>query len=136
MDITNVPNAKHWEPNSIVVVKEDYTAGDAAWVANQFLLIDATSSAVTSRHQDIFLLKRMVQPGSVVSVKRANGRIKTVNLPAQVEDLLEVDMTYIAEQIRKLSEPMSEAAQQDFLPAANGSTPDSSTMTSMSLASS
>ena len=113
--VTNIPNAAHWLNNSVVVVKEDYTAGDEAWILNQLVRIDATSAQVTGKHKDILTVQRMVVPGSIVAVRRSADRVKTVQLPADAEKLLWSDLEYIVEQITKLNEPpMSEDEQKAF----------------------
>lgn len=119
MDTIQLTNAKHWEPNSIVFVKEDYCAGDEAWAINQLLAIAPDSQQATGRHKDILIIKRLVQPGSQVTVRRSGGRVKTVQLPAQAEELLISDLNYIAAQIQKINEPMSEEEQAAFLASAS-----------------
>lgn len=124
MDITNIPNAPHWLNHSVVIVKEDYTAGDEAWILNKLVSIDATSVQMTGKHKDILTVQRMVQPGSVVAVQRAGGRVKTVHLPQEAESLLWSDVEYITSQIKQLNEPpMSEEEQTDFLPESNAHSP-------------
>ena len=103
--LTNIPNAPHWLNNSVVIVKEDYTAGDEAWILNQLVRIDSTSAQVTGKHKDILTIQRMVQPGSVVAVNRSGGRVKTVHLPQEADELLWSDTQYIVEQITRLNEP-------------------------------
>ncbi len=118
MDVIGIPNASHWLNNSTVVVKEDYTAADEAWIMNNLVRLDAANTVeLTGKHHDIVFLKRLVQPGSVVAVKRANGRTKLCNLPQEIESLLWNDLQYIVEQINRLNEPpMTEEEQQAFQP--------------------
>ena len=103
--LTNIPNAPHWLNNSVVIVKEDYTAGDEAYILNQLVRIDSASAQVTGKHKDILTVQRMVQPGSVVAVNRSGGRVKTVHLPQEADELLWSDTQYIVEQITRLNEP-------------------------------
>lgn len=115
MDITNIPNAPHWNNNSVVIVKEDYTASDEAWILNKLVSIDAATVQITGKHKDILTIQRMVQPGSRVAVNRSGGRVKTVELPQGAEDLLWNDVAYIVTQIEKLNAPpMSEDEQTAF----------------------
>lgn len=114
--VTNIPNAPHWLNNSAVICKEDYTAGDEAWILNQLVRIDSLSAQVTGKHKDILTVQRMVQPGSIVAVKRSNGRIKTVHLPQEADELLWSDTQYIVEQIAKLNEPPMTPDEQETFP--------------------
>lgn len=116
MDITNIPNAPHWNNNSVVIVKEDYTAADEAWILNRLVAIDANTVQITGKHKDILTVKRMVQPGSIVAVKRSGDRIKTVHLPQEAEELLWNDLQYIVEQITKLNEPPMTQEEQETFP--------------------
>lgn len=122
MDVTNIPNAPHWLNNSVVIVKEDYTAGDMSWVMNSLARVDITNQEliIKAGHQSILTIKRMVQPGSVVSVKRSGDRVKTVHLPDEAEDLLDRDMKYIIAEIDNLQEPpMTEEEKKDSSMTAN-----------------
>ena len=115
--VTNIPNAQHWLNNSVVVVKEDYTAGDEAYVMNTLVRIDAGNAVqLTGKHHSIVLVKRMVQHGSVVAVPRSGGRVKTVHLPDEAENLLLHDLEYIVEQITKLNEPAMTPEEQEAFP--------------------
>jgi hypothetical protein len=120
-----IDNASWWMNHSIVVIREDMLAEDSEWIGNQstrvvnagtqFARIESSLGSA-----NILLVKRMVVSG-VVAVQRLNGRVKTVNLPQDAGKLLSQDLDYIAEQISKYnapSAPMTEAQQQDFLPAA------------------
>ena len=121
MDVTNIPNAPHWLNHSVVIVKEDYTAADEAWILNKLISIESSSVQITGKHKDILTVQRMVQAGSVVAVQRSNGRVKTVKLPQEAEELLWSDVEYIIAELDKLKgpPPLTEAEQKDFLPASN-----------------
>lgn len=120
MDITNIQNAPHWLNHSVVIVKEDYTAADEAWILNKLVSLDSNSVQMTGKHKDILTVQRMVQAGSVVAVTRSNGRVKTVHLPQETEELLWSDVEYIIAEINKLNEPpMTQEEQQAFLPSSN-----------------
>jgi len=116
MDITNIPNASHWLNHSVVIVKEDYTAADEAWILNKLISIESSSVQITGKHKDILTVQRMVQAGSVVAVQRSNGRVKTVHLPQEAEDLLWSDVEYIIAELDKLKGPpsMTKQEQEDF----------------------
>ena len=118
-----IENAPWWLPHSQVLVREDYLAEDEAWIANQIVQVQnaGTQQASVSTQAgslNILKVKRMVVQG-VVAVKRANGRIKTVNLPHEAGKLLAQDLTYIASQIDALNAPMTAGEQAAFLPTAN-----------------
>lgn len=118
-----IENAAWWLNHSHVLIREDFTADDQEWVANQgtrvvnpgtqFARIEANLGS-----ENRLLVQRMVVEG-VVAVKRANDRIKTVNLPKDVSQLLAQDLNYIVAQIQKYNAPMSEEQQADFLPDAS-----------------
>ena len=115
MDVTNIPNAAHWLNHSVVIVKEDYTAADEAWILNKLISIESSSVQITGKHKDILTVQRMVQAGSLVAVQRSNGRVKTVHLPQEAEELLWSDLQYILAEINKLNEPpMTKKEQEDF----------------------
>lgn len=135
-EVITIKNAPWWENYSIVTIKEDFLAEDQEWIANN------TTKIINSGTKDvqiesslgsanILLVKRMVVSG-VVAVKRANDRVKTVNLPQDARKLLSQDLDYIAEQINKYnapSMPMTQEQQQDFLPSANAPSEANSTTT-------
>jgi hypothetical protein len=117
-------NAPHWLNHSHVLIKEDYLAEDEEWIANQTTKIvnQGTQNAqveIKAGSTNILLVKRMVVSG-VVAVNRANGRVKTVNLPQEAAQLLAPDLAYIAAQINQYNQPMTQEQQSDFLPSANG----------------
>lgn len=116
MDLTNIPNAPHWLNHSVVIVKEDYTAADEASVLHALIRLNEDNALeLPKKHADIVKVQRMVQPGSVVAINRSNGRVKTVHLPEQVEELLWNDLQYILKEINKLNEPpMTKKEQEDF----------------------
>jgi hypothetical protein len=116
METLPIPNAPHWLNNSIVVVKADYEQADEAYVLNTLVRIDPTSVSVTGKHRDTIRIQRMVQPGSIVSVKRPGGRVKTVHLPQEAEQLLVEDAAYINAQIDRLNEPVMDEAEQQAFP--------------------
>lgn len=123
-DTIGIPNAKWWLAHSTVLVREDLLAEDSEWIGNQstqvinpgtpFARIEARLGSA-----NLLLVKRMVVQG-VVAVRRANDRIKTVNLPQDAHKLLAADLDYIASQIQELNKPMTEEEQTDFLAGANG----------------
>lgn len=126
-DTVQIPNASWWEPNSHVLVKEDFLEEDQAWIQNQIVSINAGNdgkNTVTTRAGNLKSLKiqRMVVSGRV-DVKRSSGRIKSVILPHEAGKLLANDANYIDDEIDKLNAPLTPGEQQDFLPSANGLTP-------------
>lgn len=120
-----IDNAAWWLPHSHVLVKEDYTAADEAWVQARMVKIGvqgtgtkATPDMQIGKERGILQVERMVVAGSVVAVQRRNGRVKTVNLPQEAESLLLTDLAYIIGQIEALNEVMTPEEQTDFLPSA------------------
>jgi hypothetical protein len=124
MDTIGLPNASWWENTSTVVVKEDYLAQDEAWVNKQMVSLNVKGNQPNMQmtgDRNILIVQRMVQPGSVVAVKRANGRIKTVELPKDAGQLLIADLMYLVNQIDALNTPpMTTEEQEAFLPGATG----------------
>ena len=116
MDVTNIPNAPHWLNHSVVIVKEDYLAEDAAKVLHALIRLNENNELeLPMKHQDIVKVQHMVQPGSVVAVPRSNGRVKTCKLPEETTQLLWDDLQYILKEIEKLSAPpMTKKEQEDF----------------------
>lgn len=119
-----IDNAPWWQPHSMVVLKEDYTAADEEWVQKRSggMSIQKSGSAdlQMGRSRGILQIERMVQPGSVVAVERRNGRVKTVHLPQEAEKLLLTDLAYIVQQIEMLNNVMTPEEQESFLASANG----------------
>jgi hypothetical protein len=77
--------------------------------------------------RNILIVQRMVQSGSVVSVKRSNGRIKTVELPKDAGQLLIADLMYLVNQIDAANTPpMTAEEQESFLPGATGQSEENS----------
>lgn len=120
-----IDNAAWWLPHSHVLIKEDYTAADEAWVQARMVKIGvqgagmkATPDMRMGKERGILQVERMVMPGSVVAVQRRNGRVKTVNLPQEAENLLLTDLAYIISQIEALNEVMAPEEQESFLPGA------------------
>lgn len=125
MDIIGIPNAPHWLPHSHVEIKEDYTAADDQWVEARTvkLSVQGTGSKATpdiqaGKARGVLQVERMAQPGGVVAVQRRNGRVKTVHLPQEAEELLLNDLNYIIEQIDALNEVMTPEELNNFLPGA------------------
>lgn len=121
-----IENAPWWLPHSLVIIKEDYTAADESWVQRHMVKFgmqgkgaNATPDMQVGKERGVLQVERMVIPGSVVAVERRNGRVKTVRLPQEAEQLLLTDLTYIIQQIDALNEVMSAEEQADFLPSAN-----------------
>lgn len=113
MDVIGIPNAPWWNNNSTVVVKEDYLAQDEAWVLNQVVALSSDDMQdIQTKHIDILKVRRMVQPGSVVAVNRANGRVKTVQLPQDASQLLWNDVEYILKEINRLNVPVMTPDEQ------------------------
>ena len=122
-----IDNAPWWLPHSMVVIKEDYTAADESWVQKRMgkLVMQGSGSKATAdvepgKERGVLQVERMVQPGSVVAVQRRNGRVKTVHLPEEAEQLLYTDLAYIIQQIELANEVMAPEEQADFLPGVNG----------------
>lgn len=122
-----INNAPWWLPHSHVELKEDYTAADEQWVQARMVkmsVVGAGSKASPDmqmgKERGILQVERMVMPGSVVAVLRRNGRVKTVHLPQEAENLLLTDLGYIIEQIEALNEVMTPEEQTSFLAGANG----------------
>jgi len=118
----HIPNAPWWEAHSRVLIKEDFTAGDEAWINNQVSKLKGAGSNKPSIDMQlgnirILTVQRMVVEG-VVAVKRRNGRVKTVQLPQEVERLLKSDIDYIMSQIDEANPDMTEEEQTDFLDSA------------------
>lgn len=125
MDIIGIPNASWWLPHSHVEIKEDYTAADDQWVEARIVKLSVqgkgqnmTPDIQQGKARGVLQAERMVQPGGVVAVQRRNGRVKTVHLPQEAEQLLLNDLNYIIEQIDALNEVMGPEEHTNFLPGA------------------
>lgn len=125
MDTVGLDNAPWWLPHSHVEVKEDYTAADESWVQARAVKVNVqgsgsrtTADVQQGKERGILQIERMVQPGGVVAVQRRNGRVKTVHLPQEAEQLLLVDLNYIISQMDALTDVMTPEEQSDFLPGA------------------
>ena len=127
MNTIGIKNAAWWLPHSTVVLKADYQAKDEAWILNSLVSMDGTNAVqMTGKHKDILTVQRMTQPGSVVAVQREEGRVLTVRLPDEAEELLWTDVEYINAEIEKLKGPplLTQEQQAAFLEALNGATPE------------
>lgn len=127
METFGIKNAPWWLPHSHVELREDYTAADEQWVQARMVRVGvvgsgskATPDMQLGKERGILQVERMVMPGSVVAVMRRNGRIKTVHLPQDAEQLLLTDLGYIIQQIEALNEVMTPEEQASFLASANG----------------
>jgi hypothetical protein len=127
-----IENAPWWLPHSLVILKEDYTAADESWVQRNMIRFgvqgkgaNATPDMQVGKERGVLQVERMVIPGSVVAVQRRNGRVKTVRLPQEAEQLLLTDLTYIIQQIDALNEVMTPQEQEHFLASANGQSKES-----------
>ena len=122
-----IDNAPWWLPHSTVVLREDYTAADEAWVQSRIAKVSvqgsgsgASGDVSFGKGRGVLQIERMSMPGSIVAVQRRNGRVKTVKLPQEAEQLLAPDLVYIVGQIEALNEPIAPEEQESFLPSANG----------------
>jgi hypothetical protein len=124
-----IENASWWMAHSQVVVKEDYLATDEAWVNDQLIAIGVKGQGakatpdmrMTGKDRSTLIAQRMVCPGSVVAVRRRSGRVHTVQLPQEADQLLYVDLIYIIQQIEYLNAPMTAEELAAFLPSAKES---------------
>ena len=121
-----IKNAPWWLPHSLVIIKEDYTAADESWVQRHMVKLgvsgkgaNATPDMQFGKERGVLQVERMVIPGSVVAVQRRNGRIKTVHLPQEAEDLLLAVLSYIIPQIDQHNAVMTTEEQEHFLASAN-----------------
>ncbi len=78
----HIPNASWWEAHSRVLIKEDFTAGDEAWINNQVSKLKGAGSNKPSIDMQlgnirILTVQRMVIEG-VVAVKRRKDSMNSL----------------------------------------------------------
>lgn len=120
IETIGLPNAPWWLNHSTVIAKADRTAADDAWIQKNLMRVNVNGSGSNATPEmkmgdkdfNILLIERLVQPGSVVAVKRSQGRTKTVNLPSEAGSLLITDLAYIVSELNKLNEPIMDEEQQ------------------------